>query len=210
MNIRWPLFCRAEDRQRRARAVKGAHVVDVHHPLHDVGRRLVDRAVVAEPRVADHDVEAAELAHRHAGEGLDVVLAGDVHLHDRGAAAGVADLARGVLQQRDPARPEHDRHAFTREMRRAGQPDAGRAPGDGRDAARENHGIEGTQNGYYTDVMDPGYQPSAGSRRDRFRQSVTRAGRGRGSRDRAGDRRAPAAHRARRRNAGGRRRGART
>ena len=56
---------------------------------------------------------------------LDVRFAGHVHLDDRRAAAGFADLMRGRLEQRDPARAEHHRHPFAREVLRAGQSNSG-------------------------------------------------------------------------------------
>ena len=50
----------AEDLEGRGSAVERAHEVHVHHPLHDRCRCFLDRPVVAEPGVADHDVEPAE------------------------------------------------------------------------------------------------------------------------------------------------------
>jgi acetylornithine deacetylase len=139
---------RAEDRQRRARPMERPHVVDVHHPGHHVGRRVFERAVVPEPRVADHDVEAAEFARRRRDQRLNVRLPGHIRLDDGHAPAGLSNLPGSGFQPRQPARAEDDRRAFPRETGRAGEPDAGRGAGDGRDAPFEKHPLD--------DTMGPG------------------------------------------------------
>ena len=114
----------AEDRQRGARAVERAHEIDVHHPPHDVGIHLLDRAVVAEPGIADHDVEPAERLLRARHEPLDVLLARDVHRHRFSAAAGRSDARHGLFESIEPPRAEHDRDALARQMFGDGQADA--------------------------------------------------------------------------------------
>jgi hypothetical protein len=130
---------RAEYRQRRARAVERAHEVDVHHPPHRVAGRLLDRAVVAEAGIADHDVERAECLARARHEPRHVGLGRDVH-HDRlGAPAGRANAADRLVQPVGAACAQHDRNSFLRELLRRREPDAGRRPCDHRDARRHNH-----------------------------------------------------------------------
>ena len=55
--IRWPAPWRRKTRQRGARGVVGAEVVDVEELSHLVGGDGVDRAGNAEPGVANHDVQ---------------------------------------------------------------------------------------------------------------------------------------------------------
>ena len=133
--MRWPWPLRAEDRQRRARAVERAHEVDVHHPPHDLGRRVLDRAVVAEAGVADHDVELPEPACACCDETLHVRLDRDVHRDRLRPAAGGANAGDRFLEPIRPARAEHDRDTLSRERLRTGEADARGRAGDGRDAA---------------------------------------------------------------------------
>ena len=67
-----------EDRERRPRRVVGAHVVHVNQPSHVGGRNLIDRAVDAEARVADHHVETAEVLDGSGDEPVHVGFVADV------------------------------------------------------------------------------------------------------------------------------------
>ena len=130
----------AEHRQRRARAVERAHEVDVHHPPHDVGFHLLDRAVVAEAGIADHDVEPAERLLRARHELHDVGFARHVHRHRLGAAARRSDTRHRFVEPIDSPRPEHDGDALARQMFGDGKTDARRCAGDGSDRAFQLHG----------------------------------------------------------------------
>ena len=104
------------------RAVR-AHEVDVDHALHDVGRRLLDCPVVAEPGVTDDDVETAERLARTTDEPRHVILASDV-TRDRFRFPAVrADPLDCGGEHRGPPRTEHDVRARPRQMFRAREPD---------------------------------------------------------------------------------------
>src|SRR6185436_21130835 len=70
-----------EDWQRRACGEIGTEVIDVDELPHLIRPDLVDRARDAEPRVADHDVEPAELLDASSDQPLHGVLVSHVR-HD--------------------------------------------------------------------------------------------------------------------------------
>ena len=122
-----------------AGAVEGPHEVHVHHALHHVGGGVFDGAVVAEARVADHDVEPAEPGDREVDEGCDVCLAGHVACTCDGGSAGRLDPVDGVRQTIGAPRAQHHVHTVPREMFRAGESDARRGACDHRRAAAKLH-----------------------------------------------------------------------
>lgn len=124
-----------------ARAVKRPHEVHVHHAPHRVARRLLDGSVVAEPRVADDDVEPAERLLRPLYEPGYIGFRCDVGPERLGAAAGGANLRGRRLEPVHAPRPHDDRDALARQVLRHGKADPGRGARDGRNAACEIHGL---------------------------------------------------------------------
>jgi hypothetical protein len=128
-----------EHGKRRARAEERPHEVDVHHPPHDVDRRILDRPVVSEPGVADDYVERAERQSRGVDEPIDVRLDRDVHRHRLDAAARSADFRGRLLEPIDAPCAKHDGDPFTRKRLRACKADPRRCTRNRRDAALEGH-----------------------------------------------------------------------
>ena len=102
----------------------------------DVGRRVLDGAVVAEAGIADHDVEAAERrsALRSTSRGTSV---SEVTSMATASARPPrrANVADGLLEPVRAPRAEHDRDAGAREMPRHRQADARGGARDHRDAS---------------------------------------------------------------------------
>ena len=129
-----------EHRERRARAVERPHEVDVHHAAHDVGFHLLDRPVVAEAGIADHDVETAERLLRPRHELCDLGLPGHVHLDRLGSASARSDPRHRFVEPIDAPCPEHDGDSLTCHMLGDREPDAGGGAGDGSNRAFQLHG----------------------------------------------------------------------
>ena len=124
----------SKDWQRRTGPVKGSHEVHIHHSLHRLRRRVLDRSVVPEAGIADHDVEPAECVERALHQLLHVGFGCNLGHDSLGAAAAGADAGDCFVEAIGAARAENDRDTATREVLRDRQSDAGRRSRHYRDA----------------------------------------------------------------------------
>ncbi len=109
-------------------------IVDVHQLLHLRGRDVVDGAVDAEARVADHHVEPAEVLDGASDQGCHVVFARDVGDDRQRLAARGLDFGGEPLETVAAPRAGHDGRPVARQTQGRRAADAGGGAGDGDDS----------------------------------------------------------------------------
>jgi hypothetical protein len=125
-------------------AVVIAEKVGLYHPAPDIRGDGFDAAEDGEARVVEPNVDATEALDGAAPEFLDLVLAGDVGLHDQGRAAERLALARGLFEHPGAPGREDDGRAALGEGVRGGAADAAGSAGDDGDRGFIQRGHRGS------------------------------------------------------------------
>src|SRR6202044_3970292 len=108
----------------------GTEHVDLEH-LADVARlELDDQAGDLHPGVVDQDVQAAELADRHADGALTAGVVGDVQRDEHRGGTGSAELIGGRLAEVLPDVADGNGRSSTGERLRHACAESARAAGD--------------------------------------------------------------------------------
>jgi hypothetical protein len=128
-----------EHRKRGPRAEERPHEIHLHHPAHRLDGGLFHGAVVTEPRIAQHDVEAPEGFLGAGDEARDVILRRDVGDERLRTMAGGLDRADGFVEPVCAPGAEDHRAPGGGQLPRTREPDAGRSARDDRDPSGETH-----------------------------------------------------------------------